>query len=235
MERNEWRGEWIGIDSYSASQVLEFCRMIVPITICISYSRDDHEQYNILELKENLKKFKEIREVYISEDKKIPECQLLLFIATENFIKSKECLHELGLALSNYKEIIPIIGVDINDFDSLNQIDLSQEGFKSHDLGEKWGFKFDGKNVEKFCNELYNYIVRYKRKINLFEIKEEKKIDDQIKNISSIINKFIETEKFREKLEENQVQFEKAFMKLEKKKISIRKFISRCNQILNKK
>ena len=234
LRGNKWKGEWKGIDEYSGSEILDFCKKRAPIKVFIIHSRLERDQYRIIGIHKNLKKHEEISEVYFEADKKIKESQILIFIATKQSLSSKICMQEIGIALKNDIEIIPIKGMDIKGWEELNQIDLREVGYGYYDISDKKGFEFDGKEVEKFCNELYAYIKQYKREFNLFE-SQEKKLDKQKENIKNIVEKIIESDEFREVLKENLAQIKKLSLELRNKQISLFEYISRCGQILNSK
>lgn len=191
----------------------------------------------------NLEKQEEIYEVVICEedlvgdiqafmDEKVPQSQLLIFMGTQNAIESEAYRHELALALMHGKEIIPIKGMDI-EWDGLNHIDLTQEGQGYFDLGDKKGFPFNDENFDGFCNELYEYILQYKREVNLFE-PNKARIDKQRVNFKKIIENFAESEEFLKTLEENIIQFEDIFQKLSKNQISTSDYFLKCAQLISK-
>lgn len=235
LSRNPWENEWQGIDKYSITSVLELCRQIAPINIFISYSKEDQEKYFVNDIKKDLEKRTEIFEVYISGDNKIPESQILIFIGTNKSKTSENCLYELELAFTYDIEIIPIKGIDIN-WGDLNQIKMKKDVYTSLDLANKIGFEFNGERekVKEFCNELYEYIKKCKRKVNLFDALE-KKLAKTKENIINIIEKLIESEEFREYLKVNLIQIKQLFKELKNGQISTPEYIFRCGQILNSK
>ncbi|MFX1294723.1 MAG: leucine-rich repeat domain-containing protein, partial [Promethearchaeota archaeon] len=230
---NSWEGEWKEIVNYSIPGLLAACRKRARITLYISYAREDQEQYRINNLVEDLKNREEIREVYMNGDENILECQLLLFLATRKSIESKDCRYELGVAVSQDKEIIPIKAQDI-EWNDLVRIDLRQEGHGFLNLKKEQGFVFDGKNVKEFCNMLYEHIYKYKRLHNVFETREEK-LNNLKRSSENIISRFIKSERIRMHMKENQMKFEEIFNKLDAGKIAIREFLIRFDQILTRR
>ncbi|MFX1260061.1 MAG: leucine-rich repeat domain-containing protein, partial [Promethearchaeota archaeon] len=83
---NPWEGEWRGIEKDTTPRVLELSRQRAHITVFITHSRKDEEQYLGNALAQNLENRKEIREVRVSGGQEISEIQLLLFNATKNSI-----------------------------------------------------------------------------------------------------------------------------------------------------
>lgn len=234
LSGNEWKGEWKGIEQYSAQEILEFCRKRAPIAIYISYSQDEQKLYKVLDFKENLKNREEIYDVYINDDNKIPESQLFLFIGTNKSITSKICQYELGIALNHDIEIIPIKGMDLKEWEKFAHIDLRKEGYDYIDLSNKKGFEFNSQNSKEFYNELYEYMKQYKREVNLFE-PEERKLDKQKENFINIFEKLIESEEFGKNLKEKISLLKELFEKLRKGEISPIDYISTCSEILYSK
>ncbi|MFX1258288.1 MAG: leucine-rich repeat domain-containing protein [Promethearchaeota archaeon] len=235
LRGNPWEGKWKGIESHSTAKVLEFCWERAPITVFVSHFRKDKKQYCVRGLKENLIKHEDIREVYSSGVPKIPESQLVLFVATKDSINCDECLHELGLALDGDIGIIPIKGTDIT-FEDLSQVDLRSEGHGYFNLKDKKGFEFDGdeEKLESFCDELYEYFKQYKRDFNLFDV-EARKFDVERENVKNIVKRLIESEKFRAILKESLVQLEKLSEELRSEQISPFEYIFKMDKILNSK
>jgi hypothetical protein len=206
--------------------------------VFISHATEDRHRYDIEELVEELKKHTEreregaIREVYITGEEKIPESQLILFIATRTSLQDSACRRDLGLALTYTKKIIPIKGEDI-EWEDLKHIDLGEEGQGDLNLGAEKGFIFDSKHIKTFYNELLDYIKLYKRTFNLFEASEEA-LDDLKRTSENIIVRFLMSEKFREILKGQQIIFEELCRDLSTKKISVPEFFLQCDQLLTR-
>ena len=112
----------------------------IKFNIFLSYSPKDYNDNRIQDISEYLTKNKDIKKViyikYRNKDKeineynedwiekKIPSCQMLLFIATENSIKSKCCAYELHIARENKIQIIPIVDNKLDWFrlDEMNEM-----------------------------------------------------------------------------------------------------------------
>jgi hypothetical protein len=177
LYNNPWKSEYIRIRNVpleiSVPKVLELCRQRAPITVFISYSRKDEEQYHINDITKNLKERKEIREVYRSRMQEISESHLFLFIATKNSINSEQCQHELELAVTHDIPIIPIKATEIK-WEDLGKIDLGADFNLSEKLGFELEFNSELGKEKGFHDKLYDYIKKYKREINLFEPEERK-------------------------------------------------------------
>ena len=193
---------------------------------------------------DNLEQRDEIYQVIICEkdlvgniqefmDENIPKSHLLIFIGTKNSIASEACLHELALALIHGIEIIPIKGMDI-EWNDLNHIDLRQQKQGYLDLGLEKGIEFNSINLNKFFDELYTYIRKYKREINLFETTQVK-LEKERSNMLSSINNFINSELFEENLKQNLRQFEELFQALSKNQIAPSEYLLECAKIISKK
>ncbi|TFF98554.1 MAG: hypothetical protein EU547_01145 [Promethearchaeota archaeon] len=215
--------------------ILEFCRERASINIFISHAVDDYNYFHIKEVSNYLEMQDEIYEAFYCEEdligniedfmnEKIPKSQLLLFFASEKSINSSiDCKHELELAKIHDIQIIPIKGENI-DWDDLKEINLSRE----------IGKEFNDENIHSFCEDLYDYIKKFKREINLYDFGEGK-LDKQIMNIKMTINNYFESPKIKEKLNENLNQIEEIFQKFSDNEISPIKYIQEIfNQMSGK-
>ena len=170
LENNPWEGEWNDLVNKDIPTLLEICRKKANIFIFISHTVAEFEKYKIKELASFLGQQKEVYETFFCErdmvgdikrsmQKNIIQSQILVFIATHKSVfESEDCKFELEEARRNGVEVIPIKGEDI-----------SWEEMKSVGLSSTKGLNFDGDQFEVFKNELYKYILQYKRKINLFQ------------------------------------------------------------------
>ncbi|MBN1801252.1 MAG: TIR domain-containing protein [Candidatus Lokiarchaeota archaeon] len=243
LNGNPLDNDSIDILERDQSAILEYCRKKANITVFISHAWDDQELYRIIDLSVYLENREEIYEVFVCEedligdiqefmDEKVPRSQLLIFIGTNNSIKSSACQHEIALAISNDIEIIPIKGLDLTWTD-LNQIDLTDENLGYFDLGNKKGIEFSSNNFESFCENLYEYIKKYKREINLYE-KDIAKIDKLKLDMIDIFTKFTDTDDFTKTIKNNLVDINLILEKLKKDKISIPDFFLNYFNIVKK-
>ncbi|KKK43740.1 MAG: leucine-rich repeat domain protein [Candidatus Lokiarchaeum sp. GC14_75] len=150
--------------------IREYLRTKATIRIFISHAVIDYEPYRIKELIEYLEKQKEISQVFFCEEDlagnidkwmldAVQKCQLILFIGTQKSVfNSPDCANELQLADKFSIPVIPLKGNDI-DWPDLAQINLSRE----------LGLEFDKENFDRFCNNLYQYILNFKREIDLID------------------------------------------------------------------
>lgn len=231
LAENNWKNEWKGIDNLSTDAVLEFSQGNAPISLYISYSEDDEKNYKIGNLIYTLKSYKEILEVHHNQKEKIAESQILMLIGSQNFKASKIFIQDISEAIKHDIEIIPIKGMDI-EWQDFNQIDLKEEGLGTFDLSNKKGFELNAKNLKQFCNDLYEYIQQYKRKINLFE-PEERKLYTQIQNIKRVVEKLIVSEDFETNLKTNLSQLVSLYSDLKNKKISQFDYLLKYIQLLS--
>ena len=144
------------------------------LKIFISHSVEDFSSYRIEDIANFLKTQKRIGHVYFCEaelignidkwmKKSIHRSHVLVFISTQSSLKSRDSLFELSLARENELHIIPILGIELQ-WEDLVDLDLHRE----------FGSKFSPMEFEKFCAELYEHIMKF-RKIKKKEIIEEKK------------------------------------------------------------
>ena len=231
LDGNPWEGEWKEMTTRSIAPILEFCRRLDCIHIFISYAVADYERavYPIAELANNLTTREEIYYTYhcmqdmkkdgqidIFMNETIPECQLVLFIATKNSLQSKDCQHELALAHAHDIKVIPILGDDI-EWDELGSI--------KPELKREFRWRFRDYELRELCNEIYNYIVQFKReKAELKELKVK---------IKRAINNFMESAEFKANIDENLLQFKEIFKKLSENQISPLEYYLKTVELLS--
>jgi hypothetical protein len=135
----------------------------------------DYEPYQIDKLVELLEDKKEISQIFFCEEDlagnidqwmldTVQNSQLVLFIATQKSVfNSPDCQNELELANKFSIPVIPLKGDDI-DWKALEEKNLSRE----------LGLEYNKADIYSFSTELYNYILSYKREIDLMS-KETRK------------------------------------------------------------
>ncbi|MFX1259635.1 MAG: hypothetical protein ACFFAN_17410 [Promethearchaeota archaeon] len=170
LSGNPFSSEELTISKKIPELILNYLRKEAAIQVFISHAVVDFEQYRIRELVNYLKSQKEISEVFFCEEDlagnidewmldTVQRCQLLLFIATKKSVfNSTDCRNELQLADKFSIPIIPIKGYDV-DWSDLAERNLSRE----------LGLEFDKDNLNAFCEDLYKYIVNFKREIDLMD------------------------------------------------------------------
>jgi Leucine-rich repeat (LRR) protein len=241
-QENPWDGKWSELLRNTTAVILEECRKGDSINVFLSHAWDDQRNYRILELEANLENRDEIYEVFICEedlvgdirefmDEKVPQSNLLLFLATKNSLKSEACRHELALALSNQIEIVPLKSRNL-EWQDLKKIDLSGEGYGIIDLSEKKGFEFATEDFEAFCDDLYQYITQFKREVNLYDPKKAE-IDKIALNIKSIILNLIESNNFRKVIKQNRPQLIELYQNFIAKQITAVNFYREIGKILS--
>jgi len=132
------------------------------IRVFISHAVDDFDSYRVAEIAKYLLKRKEISHVYYCEEdlsgniddwmrKTVPRCQLLIFISTERSLNSDDCINEINLARRHNIEITPVLGVD-SKWEDLDKVNINRE----------LGHEYKPMEFEKFCKDLYFYILKFK-------------------------------------------------------------------------
>lgn len=118
--------------------------------------------------------------------------------------RNNKCLHELKLVETHHNGIIPTKGTDIT-WTNLTQIDLGED----YDLKDTLGLEFNSKKFKQFCEELYEYIKKYKHEVNVFEPNlsepfglEKTETEKKWEEIKSFCEKFIKSTEFRVNIEE---------------------------------
>ena len=151
-------------------EIMSYIRQKSAIEIFISHAVADFETYNIKQLSDFLEKQKEVYQAYYCEsdlmgniddfmNDYLPRSQMVVFIATQKSVfNSPDCAHELDLARKMAIQIIPIKGNDVT-WEDLGKIGLDRE----------LGMEFEMENFDGFSQKMYQYVLDYKRNIDLFE------------------------------------------------------------------
>lgn len=229
--------EWRKLKSKGTEAILNYCREVGSVNVFMSYSVSDYQsgKYPIDEIAHQLKEEDEISYVYhcMQDMKKdgqidkfmnqtIPHCQFVLFIATKNSLQSQACLHELAVTGQHHLKIIPILCDNITwDNPSLQKAGLTRE----------FGLELRGHEVKKLTNELYDHILQYKQKHNVFT-KEEAEIKVELFNIKRSIVNFLESPEFDKILKPHMADFRRIFQQLSEMKISPKKYFLECAEII---
>ena len=166
IEENNLKDEWSLIQDLDATSVLEFCRGNAPLNLYIAFPSAFGLIYRIEEFIRSLKSNKEILEIYQNDVEKVAESHILLLFCTKNSRNEDYFIESMSIAITHHIEIIPIKDTSI-DWDDLNQIDLSKKGLGDYDLGHQKGFTITRNNVRSLSAKIYDYIIQYKRKVNL--------------------------------------------------------------------
>ncbi len=239
IKSNPLGREWDMIKNKGMEAVLDYCRKIGSISVFISYVISDYEagKYHIAEIAEDLKKRDEISYSYhcMQDMKKtgkidkfmnetIPQCQILLFVATKNSIQSQYCQHELAIAQTHNIKIIPILGKDLDWEDPL----LSKLG-----LNREFGLQFST-DIHKLCNEIYDYILEYKRTKDVFT-RDETDRKDELYNVKHTVMNFLESDDFAKILKKNLPRFKELFQTLNTNRISPRNYFLECAALVTEK
>ena len=229
IKANPLGHEWDTIKQKGLDAILEYCRKIGAINVFMSFAVADYEagKNPIAEVADKLKEKDEIGYVYhcMKDMKKdgnldkfmdatIPMCQVLLFIATKKSLASKDCQHELALANTHHIKIIPILGKELTWDDA---------ALKGAGLTRELGLSFQNYELPKLCNELYDYILEYRRKYDLFE-KKDAELKVELLNIKHLLSNYLTSADFEKILKKNMPQFKALFQDLSTNKISPQKY-----------
>ncbi|MHA2051631.1 MAG: TIR domain-containing protein [Promethearchaeota archaeon] len=131
--------------------------------IFISHSVEDFNGYRVEDIANFLKNQKKIGHVYFCEmdlsgnidkwmKKTVSKSQVLIFISTQNSLKSKDSLFELNLAREKELHLIPILGVGMQ-WEDLEELNLHRE----------FGSTFMPMEFENFCSRVYDLIMKFRR------------------------------------------------------------------------
>jgi len=203
LNDNPWFGESNEYINKPPEIIRDFCRKRANIQIFISHAVVDFNDYKIKELTNFLENQEEIYKVFFCEedlkgnidnfmDSKIPNCQLLIFIATKKSVfNSLDCKHEMELARNYHIQIVPIKGAD-----------LSWRDLESIGLSRELGLEFNKNNFEQFLKDLYKYIYDYKRNIDLFN-KEKGKVDKLLLELINIFGENLKSKNIYDTIKEN--------------------------------
>ncbi|MBN1215274.1 MAG: hypothetical protein JXA99_07490 [Candidatus Lokiarchaeota archaeon] len=167
------------ISGKTLPEIKEYAKKKMAINIFISHAVADYEPCRLNELGQFLENQLEVDIAYLCErdlsgnidgfmDKNIPNSQIVLFIGTANSVNSVDCQYELKLSREYNLQIIPVKAKEL-DWGDLAKIGLARELGIECDFKNKEGFM-------NFCEDLYSYIKKLKRQIDLHD-KEQGKID----------------------------------------------------------
>ena len=199
-------------------EILEYCRIRANLHIFLSHKMDDpdFDKSQIEALAQNLEEREEVYKVIFCERdmrgnidefmrENVPKCQLLLFVATEGSLNSKDCQTELEIARNNNLEIVPIKDPNLG-WDELTELGLNRI----------LTFPFSTENFNGLCDMLYNYFRRYKRDVDLFR-RDTIEVNTELDKMKNTILDHIESENFRKYVEKNFKTISEQFGDLEYK------------------
>ncbi|MFX1311763.1 MAG: leucine-rich repeat domain-containing protein [Promethearchaeota archaeon] len=190
--------------------IQDFLRKRADFHIFLSYAIEPATTMLIPKIAEWLEQQDEIYKVWYCErdmvgnidgemEENVSNSQIFLFLATKHSIRPEtDCRFEIAEAKKNKIEIIPIKTREIN-WDELAEFDLDRQQGK--ELTET-----EGPIFETFRQELYEYILQYKRKQILFD-SEKQELNKLKKKIRDHYHRFIESELFDRTVIENKERF----------------------------
>jgi len=156
-------------------------------------------------------------------NEKVPQCQIVMFFASKKSVfNSIDCAHELDLARKHEIQIIPIKGEDVS-WEELGKIDLSRQ----------LGHEYKPEEFDSFKVDIFNYIMKLKKDVNLFDTAEAK-IDTEKLNIMNTLNSLFESKEFRKNIFENLKQLQGIFKELNAHEITPLEYFFKSAQILSK-
>ena len=196
-----------------------------PITIFISYSREDEERYKIKYVIFSMKHLPEIKEVYAGDSSKISESHLIVFIATKRSITDRLCLQELASAINQNIPIIPYKTSEV-DWEDLSKVNLGID----YNLSDKLGIDLDEKE-SMYYYTLYKHLKKYKSQIFLFD-QLESRIDKQLMNVKTFSENFVNSEEFRNVYSENIDQFKQLAENFKDGQLTAIDYIVKIGEIL---
>ncbi|TFF96921.1 MAG: hypothetical protein EU547_05770 [Promethearchaeota archaeon] len=163
IENNLWDMEWEELIDLDLPKLKEKAKKRAPIDLFICFNTQDNENNNLDLIVDNLRKKKEIGEIYTNQQDKIKESHLVLFLATKNSIETEKCITLLKTALANGVLIFYIKGLDTLQ-KSFTQLGLGEYS----SINRKIEMDIPFHNSDQFCDDLYNQIKKHKREANLF-------------------------------------------------------------------
>ena len=235
LENNLWDEESQKVITKEIPEILKYCRKNATLNIFLSHAVADFDYFKIEKISEILRGQNEIYQAFFCEEdlsgniddfmnERVPESQLLLFFASQKSVfNSVDCAHELDLARTHKIQIIPIKGADVS-WGDLSKIGLSRE----------LGFEFNESEFDNFCSTITDYIIKFKKDVDLFE-PEEARLDKEKFKIRNTINNLIDSEDFIEKIKINIEELQQLFEELSNNKISSLDYFVKIGQILSNK
>jgi len=179
-----------------------------PINVFISHAVPDFETYKVKALADRISQMKSVnRSFYCEEDlqfnidewmsQTVPLSQILVFIATENSVQSKDCAKELRLAKKNNIFIVPLKDIKLA-WDKLKKLKLSRElGFNYNPADYSKAFEDISMYINKFKADLDKVYVEL-RKSKMVSLKKlERTLDLNEKQIRKLIETLEMTNKIK--------------------------------------
>lgn len=234
LDKNPFIPEEERIADNTIPIILDYLKRKTAIEVFFSHAVVDFKKFKIKMLSDYLEQQKEVYQAYFCEEdlkgniddfmnNTIPGCQLLLFFAShDSLYKSIDCYHELELANKNRIPIIPIKGDDVN-WSDLAEVGLSRE----------LGLEFNANDFNKFCKDLYQYIVEFKRKIDLID-KDKGIIDKSKLEIYNMINEYLSSPQYNNSYKDNIFDIEALKKQLKDEEISFEAFLIKLINIIKK-
>ena len=197
LRKNPLDNESEEISKNSIQTILEFCRKRATLHIFISHAVADFEPYKVEELSDYLENQDEIYRVFFCErdmvgniarsmQDNIMKSHLVLFIATKNSLyNSSDCDFEIDLAKKHGINIIPVKGLDVE------WVELEKIGLK-----RTLGTEFDSNNFNGVSHNIYDYIKKFKREIDLHD-KEKDVVQQRLLELKDIFGMAVNSNEFK--------------------------------------
>ncbi|NVM53597.1 MAG: TIR domain-containing protein [Candidatus Helarchaeota archaeon] len=170
-----------------------------PINVFISHAIPDYETHKVKELAEHISHKKPVnRSFHCEEDlqfnidewmeQTVPLSQIMIFIATENSLKSKDCAKELRLARKNNLFVVPLKDIKL-PWEKLSKLKLSRElGFNYNLADHSKAFEDVSTYIDKFKADLDKLYVELRKSKTVSIQMLERSLDLSENQIRKLIN-----------------------------------------------
>jgi hypothetical protein len=216
-----------GIEKFPVPSILEIARRKTPIIVFISHSIEGGVSFGIEEFKDYFNDQEEIENTFCSGEYDVVNSNIILFIASRNSIIDENCIKELNSAIAKQILIIPIkeSSVEWGDLSQINLVD-------NYNLSDKLGIEFKDDDVKSFYKDLYEYLLKFKHKVNLFD-PEARKLNEFQEKLSIKVKSFLDSEEFKQKATESLEDLLNLYKQFKSDQISFPEYFLKCALILN--
>ncbi len=189
---------------FNIQNIRKYCRGKSNINLFISYSLSDVERFHLDELVRKLERHEGIGTVFYFNTtqvgeignymaSKIPQAQLILFIASDNSLNSAPCRREIQSAKDHEIPILPFLDTSLKWSDPrIRQLGLHNYRGVPTQYAEH-------SDMRLLWNELFELIDKQKKEFNLHEPVEEK-----IDILLIELNAFLKQQNIKELLKQDQ-------------------------------
>ena len=228
FSRHHLEGNFISPDdldhffSLPVDQWREYIRGKTRSKIFLSHAVTDFKEYEVKKLASFLDSHEEIGKTYYCEEdlsgnidqfmnETLPQCQYMIFLATEASLQSNDCQHEIDIAI---QQAIPIIVVKDK---MINWNQIEKLGIK-----RKTGVEITSKNIQKNYEKINNLL---------------KNISDQERRVETdkleyILDKLFRSKKYDKYISVKQDIIEQLISTYHQKNITTKEFIAQLGLII---